>query len=173
MEAFDKIIRRLEKARIRDLERGIPGDGEAEFYNRYPIPSFSTVMLVPHEENYHDALKIVDKDDIVCDMGAGDLRFALMLSGICKKVYAVEWNPVTVHNSLKIIGYQIPKNVVAICAHWDEFPIPDDVTKIIALVQMEERSIPVGWFRDGRRVFLGTLGDVLGEGVAEVLKGVA
>ena len=124
-----------------------PTGTEIRFMKRFG-GSHATVMYVPQSENHLDMLRKLNKKDVLCDMGAGDLRFALQASQICKKVYAVEMNPITLADALKIIGYHLPPNLIAICCDWRWFPIPPDATKISCMVNGAELgSIPRFWFQ--------------------------
>lgn len=142
---LDSIVKKLNRNYSRLIEHEDHTSEEEmkeslEFFNRFK-GSFSSVMYVPHDENHKPMLKFLKKDDIVCDMGAGDLRFALMASQKCKKVYAVEACPTTLSEALRVIGYNLPENLIPICANWDVFPVPRDVTVVTCMVN-GAHSIP-------------------------------
>jgi len=86
---------------------------------------------------------MIEKEDIVIDMGSGDFRFPIMLSKKAKKVYAIELNPELVYNALKIINYHLPKNLIIICGDWVNISIPKDVTIITCLCN--GAIVPRGW----------------------------
>lgn len=95
---------------------------------------FSTVMWMPHREEYKTVLNLLKSNDIVCDMGAGDLRFPLMMSQKVQKVYAVELCPSTAMVGLKAMGWSIPRNLIVVIGDWTKIAIPPDVTIITCLV---------------------------------------
>jgi len=100
-------------------------------------------MYMPHDELYDKILKKLTKDDIIIDMGSGDFRFPLLASQVVKKVYAIEFNPDLVSNALRIINYDLPDNLIIICADWFLIPIPSDITLITCLVN--NPVIPEQW----------------------------
>lgn len=150
------LIKKLERNRDRRInsERSPPPDALAFFQGR--VGGFTAVMYVPHEENYESMLQKLGPEDVLCDMGAGDLRFSLMASERCKKVYAVEMNPEILSDSLRIIKWCIPRNLVVVCADWRSFLIPQDVTVISCLVNMNPDELPLMmWDLNGIRVYHG------------------
>ena len=115
----------------------------------------TSVMWIPHTDQYEDALAIVRDKDIVVDMGCGDLRFSLMLANRCRKVYAIDFNQWVLRKSLAVIGWSLPRNLVVICADWRDFPIPIDATKIICLVNFPIDCLPKAWFANDVKVYCG------------------
>ena len=105
------------------------------------------VMFVPERWFYDEILEMLDPGDVVFDVGAGDLRFALLTSEKVRKVYAVEINPEILGRALQIIGYDLPKNVIPICADAREFPLPPDVTVITVLMINRTWDFPKEWRR--------------------------
>lgn len=112
-------------------------------------------MWVPHVEQYDEALAGVAPGDVVCDMGAGDLRFAVRACERASKVYAVEANPQAVALALDVLGYEVPRNLVVVCADWWLFPVPPDVTVVTCLVNINATDLPARWAAGRRRVLLG------------------
>lgn len=140
-------------------------EGELDFYYDR-IGDHRTVMYLSHKQQYDQMLSKIEKDDVVCDMGAGGLQFSLLASERCKKVYAVEMNPLILTIALRTIGWLLPRNLIAICADWRYFPIPEDTTKIVCMVNMPEYEIPAEWMDNGRAVYFGRCvkeGDVIEE----------
>lgn len=154
------IIEKLEKHRQEQMEtEERPSKDGIKFYNIDRVGGFSAVMYVPHEENYQDMLSKLKKDDVLCDMGAGDLRFGLMACEKCRKVYAVELSPMILSAALRIIGYLIPRNLIPVCADWRYFRIPDEVTVVSCLVNIREDDLPINyWKENNRRVYFGVVG---------------
>ena len=150
-----EVIARIDKHYHQVMEIDFPDPDEAtsDFFNRGRVGGFASVMLVPHIENYEPILAKLSTEDIICDMGAGDLRFALLAARKVKKVYAVEFNPVTIGDALSIIGYDKPRHLIAICCDWRRFPIPDEVTVVTCMVNSAE--IPIEQWSTDRRLFVG------------------
>jgi len=135
----------------------MPGLDEAAFFSDRP-GGFSTVMWVPHERQYVGMLRRLNPGDVVADVGAGDLRFALRAAARCRKVYAVEMNPRTLGGALDLIGYRLPRNLVAVCADWRDWTPPPEVSVVVAMVQVPDWIFPpASWRMEGRRFWLGTL----------------
>lgn len=128
-----------------------PTEKEMEFYQRSNT-NFISAMYMPHDYQYLEVLKLVDKNDIVIDMGTGDFRLAILLSKRAKKVYALELNPELVSKALNIIKYNLPSNLIVICADWVKFPIPNDVNLIICLCNSP--IMPESWHNYKRIVGL-------------------
>lgn len=115
---------------------------ELNFYQRNTL-TFQSAMFMPHEKQYKQALNLLGPEDVIMDAGAGDFRFAFLASRECKKVYAVEFNPTFVSKALSALAFDLPSNLIVICADWFNFAVPDDVTKIVVLVN--NPRIPVSW----------------------------
>ena len=129
------IIKKLEQYRLNEIESDrIPSKEELNFFNVGRIGTFQSVMYIPHEANYKEILEKLNKDDIVMDMGAGDLRFALLASQKVQKVYAVEMNPEIIAVALSIIKWGLPRNLVVICADWRYVEVPSEVNVITCMV---------------------------------------
>ncbi|MDE1821287.1 MAG: hypothetical protein KGJ23_08555 [Euryarchaeota archaeon] len=91
-------------------------------------------MWAPESFNYEPALKLLRHGDVVLDAGAGNLAFAVLAAEVCRKVYAVEIVPETLADGLKELGWELPKNLVPICADFRTPPLPTDVSRIVLLV---------------------------------------
>lgn len=105
------------------------------------------IFIVPESMFYEEVLSMVSQDDVVFDVGAGDLRFDIMLSEKAKKVYAVEINPEFLGGALKIIGYDLPGNVVPICGNAFEMELPCDTTVVTCLMIHRQHEFPEHWKR--------------------------
>ncbi len=103
------------------------------------------IFIVPESMFYKEVLSMISQDDVVFDVGAGDLRFDIMLSEKAKKVYAVEINPEFLGGALKIIGYDMPRNVVVICGNAFEWELPSDVTVVTCLLIHRQHVFPRRW----------------------------
>ncbi len=151
-EWLEEVIEKLEAYRGYEIDYE---SSEGESDDRKSNDKLSGLLYIPHEENYREMLSKLSEDDVLCDMGAGDLRFALIASTVCRKVYAVEMSPKLISKSLDLMDYELPDNVIVICADWRQVPVPEDVTVISCLVNICEEEMPKEWKNNGRRVFRG------------------
>ena len=115
-----------------------------EFIRRHGLKGYE-IWFCPEEHLYGQVLKMLSKDDVVFDVGAGDLRFSLMMSQKVKKVYAVEINPLILGDALKIIGYDLPENLIVICGNAWKMQLPPDVTCIVCLMLTRQHKFPEHW----------------------------
>ena len=88
-----------------------PSEQELGFY-KVRNCNFQSAMYISHKDQYSSILEKVNKEDIVFDAGAGDLRFPLMLSQKVKKVYAIDLSPTLISKALKIIGYYFKSSIL-------------------------------------------------------------
>jgi len=103
------------------------------------------IFFCPEEWFYEDILKLLKPDDVVFDVGAGDLRFDLMMAEEVRKVYAVEINPVILARALKIIGFDMPANLIVICGNAFKMELPPDVTVVTCLMIHRQHDFPESW----------------------------
>lgn len=90
------------------------------------------------EETYRFALEAAHPDDVVIDIGAGDLRLALRMAALVRQVYAVERNPALVFQAA---GRQaLPDNLVIVCSDALTLRLPEDVTLAVLLMRHCTRS---------------------------------
>lgn len=87
------------------------------------------------EETYQAVLERVRPEDVVLEIGAGDLYLALQIAQRASRVYAVEVNPLLVATTLVAIGFSLPRNLQVICADARDFPFPTDVTMAVLLMR--------------------------------------
>jgi SAM-dependent methyltransferase len=83
-------------------------------------------------EDYQSVLDQIEPWDVVLDIGAGDLRLAVRLARIAKKVCAIERNPQIIAQSDRACR---PKNLSVICADALTYPFPNDVTVGVLLMR--------------------------------------
>ena len=112
----------------------------------------SEPFFCPEEWYYRDVQKLLNRDDVVLDAGAGDLRFSLIMSEFVKKVYAVEINPKILGYALKTVGFDMPENVVVIAGDVREIELPSDVTTIVCLMIHRTWPFPESW-KDRRIIY--------------------
>lgn len=83
------------------------------------------------EETYAAALAPIQPQDVVLDIGAGDLRFAVRAAKIARRVYAVEQNEAL----LTAVSHPLPSNLIPICGDAVLIPFPADVTVAVLLMR--------------------------------------
>ncbi|MEW6547596.1 MAG: methyltransferase domain-containing protein [Bacillota bacterium] len=89
-------------------------------------------LWVPYdEETYAAVIDRVYRDDVVLDIGAGDLRLARRLAERCRRVYAVEMNAEVLRAGLS----SLPDNLVPVCADARTWHFPAGVTVAILLMR--------------------------------------
>lgn len=110
-------------------------------------------FFVPEVFYYDDVLKSLKPNDVVFDVGAGDLRFDLMLSEKVSKVYAVEVNPTILADALKIIGYDLPNNLIVICGNAFRMELPSDVTVVTCLMIHRNHEFPSSWKKQAKIIY--------------------
>lgn len=103
------------------------------------------IWFMPEVTNYDDCLSKLNGYDVVFDVGAGDLRFDLMMAEKVQKVYAVEINPKILSSALRIIGYDMPTNLTVICGDAFDMDLPLDVTVVTCLMIHRKREFPDIW----------------------------
>ncbi len=83
---------------------------------------------------YQAVLEQLCPDDVVLDIGAGDLRLARHMAAIVRKVYAVEINPAVLAQG-SAQGEPLPINLVTICADAKTIDFPPEVNVAILLMR--------------------------------------
>jgi hypothetical protein len=119
-------------------------DSCVAFQNRHDMRG-GEIFFVPDRRYYSQILSRIRPNDVVLDAGAGDLRFSLALAKRASKVYAVEINPKVIGPALGVIGYDLPNNVIPICADVFRWPVPADVTTVVCIMIHRSHDFPVDW----------------------------
>ncbi len=92
-------------------------------------------MYAPYDQpTYQAVLDQLRPQDIILDIGAGDLRLARQMAEIVRKVYAVEINP-HVLDRAKESPDPLPDNLIAICADARALEFPPDITAGVLLMR--------------------------------------
>lgn len=85
----------------------------------------------PYDEpTYLAALNFVKPNDIVLDIGAGDLRLSIQMATIARQVYAIERQPELLNRS-----GALPSNLAVICADARQIPWPAGLTVGVLLMR--------------------------------------
>ncbi len=133
MRENEDLLRRLEAST--EARRCQFREGFEDFAARHGLTDWEGWFSPYDEETYRVVLEHVTGDDVVMDLGAGDLRLALRLAGRVRRVYAVEVNPLVVGPALEVIGMDLPRNLHVICANGLDHPIPPGVTAAVLLMR--------------------------------------
>jgi SAM-dependent methyltransferase len=88
-------------------------------------------LWAPYDElTYEAVLAHVQPDDIVLDIGAGDLRLAYRLANQVRRVYAVEIN-----QALVPLASSVPDNLDVVCADAYQLEFPNGITTAVLLMR--------------------------------------
>lgn len=86
-------------------------------------------MFAPQdEETYAAALAALCADDVVLDIGAGDLNFAMRAAARVKQVIALEQH-------VELLPRAVPHNLQVVCADAREYVFPSDITAAVLLMR--------------------------------------
>ena len=137
--SYETLLQYPEGMRYGDIfpvERGYAEDPEQfeKWLNRQSLFGFE-YKSTPDVECYPFVLENLNSNDVVLDLGAGDLRLDILMAEKVKKVYAVEVNPILVGRALQIIGYDMPRNLIVVCANLFDIEPPKDVTVVVILMR--------------------------------------
>jgi SAM-dependent methyltransferase len=92
-------------------------------------------MHAPYDEpTYQAVLDRLGPNDIVLDIGAGDLRLARRMARIARKVFAVEINP-RVLELAHLGSGPLPENLTPICGNARTLEFPYDITTGVLLMR--------------------------------------
>ncbi len=86
------------------------------------------------EETYQAVLAQISPQDIVLDIGAGDLRLTKRVASIARRVYAIERDPAVLAQSDRRAACW-PANLIVICADALTMAFPADVTTALLLMR--------------------------------------
>jgi 16S rRNA A1518/A1519 N6-dimethyltransferase RsmA/KsgA/DIM1 with predicted DNA glycosylase/AP lyase activity len=92
--------------------------------------AWETIHAPYDQPTYQAVLDQLGPQDIILDIGAGDLRLARQMAKIARKVYAVEINA-RVLSQLD----PLPANLIALCADARALDFPSDVTTGVLLMR--------------------------------------
>jgi SAM-dependent methyltransferase len=126
---------------ISHLEAGMGGqrpqfrEGFDTFAARHELTDWEGWFSPYDEETYDLVLQNIGEDDVVIEIGAGDLRLALRLAERARRVYAVEVNPLLISAALQAIGLDLPRNLLVICANALDITFPADITVAVLLMR--------------------------------------
>ncbi|GAB4487154.1 MAG: hypothetical protein Fur0016_18390 [Anaerolineales bacterium] len=91
-------------------------------------------MHAPYDsQTYQAALIHIHPNDVVLDIGAGDLRFARQVAAIATKVIAIEINPTLLDRAMH--AGPMPANLITICADAQTWDFPPGITTGVLLMR--------------------------------------
>jgi SAM-dependent methyltransferase len=92
-------------------------------------------LWAPYDEpTYQAVITQVRPDDVVLEIGAGDLRLARYLARRARRVYAIECQPILVARALGGVGH-LPQNLYAVCGDARHLPFPQGITLGVLLMR--------------------------------------
>jgi SAM-dependent methyltransferase len=92
-------------------------------------------LYAPYDQGtYQTVLDQLRPDDVILDIGAGDLRLARRMAQMVRKVYAVEINP-QVLDRAQVLFEPLPGSLIPICADARTLDFPSDVTAGVLLMR--------------------------------------
>lgn len=95
-----------------------------------PLDEWEERWAAYDEPTYQAALSYLKPEDVVLDIGAGDLRLARRLAHLARHVYAIEMQP-----QLLALQPALPGNLTVICADARLIPWPRGITLGILLMR--------------------------------------
>ena len=92
-------------------------------------------MFAPYDlSTYQAVLDTLRSEDVILDIGAGDLRLAQQMARIVQRVYAVEIDPELLDRATAWRG-PLPASLIPICADARLLDFPSDVTAGVLLMR--------------------------------------
>jgi hypothetical protein len=95
-----------------------------------PLDTWEARWAAYDEPTYQDVLHHIRPDDIVLDIGAGDLRLARRMAAIAHHVFAIENQPILLAEQPPL-----PPNLTVICVDARTIPWPDSITLGVLLMR--------------------------------------
>jgi SAM-dependent methyltransferase len=93
-------------------------------------------MWSPYDEGtYQVVLSQIHSQDLVLDIGAGDLRLTCRIAAIAQKVYAIEKQKELVNRARAALAKNLQKNLIIIQADARSLPFPTEVTTAVLLMR--------------------------------------
>jgi hypothetical protein len=92
-------------------------------------------LWAPYDEpTYQATLAHVRPDDVVLEIGAGDLRLARRLAARARRVYALECQSALIKRALETRS-ELPENLYVVCGDAQHVPFPPEVTLGVLLMR--------------------------------------
>src|SRR5690242_8485428 len=91
-------------------------------------------MYAPYDQpTYQSVLEVLKPEDVVLDIGAGDLRFARQAAWLVEKVYAVESNAQVLYQAQASLE-RLPDHLIPVCTDAQALDFPTDITVGVLLM---------------------------------------
>jgi SAM-dependent methyltransferase len=92
-------------------------------------------MYAPYDQpTYQSVLEVLKPEDVVLDIGAGDLRFARQAAWLVEKVYAVESNAQVLYQAQASLE-PLPDHLIPVCTDAQALDFPTDITVGVLLMR--------------------------------------
>lgn len=92
-------------------------------------------MFAPYDQpTYQAVLDLLKPDDVVLDIGAGDLRLSRQMAQITRRVYALEINPPVIETGRQCVE-PLPGNLIPVCADARKIKFPPGVTAGVLMMR--------------------------------------
>ena len=87
------------------------------------------------EATYQSVLAHIQAEDVIVDIGAGDLRLSIRMAKIARRVYAIEIQEALLRRGLEGQTCSLPGNLVAIQGDASSWQIPNGTTVGVLLMR--------------------------------------
>ncbi len=84
---------------------------------------------------YRAVLDLIRPEDVVLEIGAGDLRLAKLIARAARRVYAIEMQPALLEQAASPGQAPLPGGLQVICADALAFPFPPGITTAVLLMR--------------------------------------
>lgn len=92
-------------------------------------------MFAPYDQpTYQAVLDLLRPDDVVLDIGAGDLRLSRQMARITRRVYALEINASVLETGRESAG-PLPGNLIPFCADARTMEFPPGITAGVLMMR--------------------------------------
>jgi SAM-dependent methyltransferase len=99
-----------------------------------PAADWEAIFAPYDQPTYQAVLELLGPEDVVLDIGAGDLRFSRQAARIANKVYAVEINDLVLQQGLASRNL-VPDHLIPIQADAAALDFPSDITVGVLLMR--------------------------------------
>ncbi len=93
-------------------------------------------LWAPYDQpTYQAVLEMLTPDDIVLEIGAGDLRLAIQMAKAAQKVYAIEIQEPLLDRALNSASEPLPGNLIVLCGDARCLPFPSGIITGVLLMR--------------------------------------
>lgn len=94
------------------------------------------LMWAPYDQPTYDwVLQATQPEDVVLEIGAGDLRLALQLARVARQVYAIEIHPELIERAIASRPQELPYNLTILPGDAQRAPFPAGVSAGVLLMR--------------------------------------